>query len=239
MARITGTSREAGKIALDAGPEVGYKPSRSANHRMAKSATIALPKPLAAGRMSVEEAIAKRRSIRDYARRPIPVGMLSQILWAAQGVTDARAGYRAAPSAGALYPLELYVAVTDGGVADIKAGVYRYGPEEHTITLVDGGDRRSKLKAAAHGQEQVGLAAVTLVLTGAFERSASKYGDRAAQYVFQESGHAAENVYLQSTALGLGTVVMGAFDEDEVRRAISLGSNEKPLYLMPIGFPRS
>jgi SagB-type dehydrogenase family enzyme len=206
---------------------------------MVKSAMMALPKPLASGRMSVEEAIAKRRSIRDYLVRPIATDELSQVVWAAQGITNAQDGYRAAPSAGALYPLEVYISVREGGVVDVQAGVYHYGPEKHVITLIKSGDCSSQLQTAAYGQEQVGLAAVSIVLAGVLERAASKYGDRAAQYVFQESGHAAENVYLQSTALGLGTVVMGAFDEEQVSRAIGLRPDEKPLCIMPIGFPRS
>jgi SagB-type dehydrogenase family enzyme len=206
---------------------------------MTKSATMALPKPRVVGRMTVEEAIAKRRSIRDYLPRAITVEELSQVIWAAQGVTDARDGLRTSPSAGALYPLEVYVSVREGGVEDVQAGVYHYGPDKHFIILVRNGDHSSQLQAAAHGQEQVGLAAASIVIAGVLERTSSKYGDRAAQYVFQESGHAAENVYLQSTALGLGTVVMGAFDEDEVSRAIGLKPNERPLCVMPIGFPRS
>lgn len=205
---------------------------------MARS-VVALPKPLASGGMSVEEAIAKRRSIRDYAPRPMTTDKLSQVLWAAQGITDAEDGFRAAPSAGALYPLELYISVREGGVVEIQPGVYRYGADKHAITLIRSGDCSPQLEAAAYGQEQVGQAAVSIVVAGVLERASSKYGDRAAQYVFQESGHAAENVYLQSTALGLGTVVMGAFDEDQVRRAIGLRANEKPLCIMPIGFPRS
>jgi SagB-type dehydrogenase family enzyme len=205
---------------------------------MVKSGTIALPNPAAASGMSLEEAIARRRSVRDYLRRPISIEQLSQLLWAAQGITDPREQYRAAPSAGALYPLELCVAVREEGVLGIQAGVYRYRPDGHVVTLIASGDRSSQLQAAAHGQEQVSPAAVSIVIAGVFERTRSKYGDRAAQYVLQESGHAAENVYLQSTALGLGTVVMGAFDEDEVRRAIGLRSNERPLCIMPIGFPR-
>jgi SagB-type dehydrogenase family enzyme len=205
--------------------------------RADKRSPVTIPPPLPTGKMSVEEAIVRRRSVRDFSREPLPLGALSQILWAAQGITDSDAGFRAAPSAGALYPLELYVVVRKEGVEGLPEGVYHYEPKGHGLTLIKDGNFTSDLEAATWDQEIVKEAAATIVMTGVFSRTAAKYGRRGSQYVFQESGHAAQNVFLQAAALGIGTVVMGAFSESAVRRVIGIGSDERPLYVQPIGAP--
>jgi len=187
--------------------------------------------------MSVEEAIAKRRSVREYASDPISLAELSQLLWAAQGVTDARSGLRASPSAGALYPLELYVVVRERGVVDLAAGIYHYSPEDERMTMMKEGDRSGELRAAALDQEMVGLAAVNIVTTAVVQRTRSKYRERGLQYVFQESGHSAENVFLQAVSLGLGTAIIGAFNEEEIRSVIGAGREERPVYIQPVGVP--
>lgn len=196
---------------------------------------VAIPPAVSAGIMSVEEAIVRRRSIRQYANKPLSLSALSQLLWSAQGITDSNQGLRAAPSAGALYPLELYVAVKRGGVDGLPEGVYHYEPDRHDLTKVKTGDFSSDLMAATLNQEAVGEAPATIVITAVFRRTKTKYGERGNQYVFQESGHAAQNVYLQATALGLGTVVMGAFSENDVRRVIGAESDEEPVYIQPVG----
>ena len=205
--------------------------------RASEPAPRSLPAPNLVGGVSVEEAIAKRRSVREYAPDPITLAELSQLLWAAQGVTDARSRHRASPSAGALYPLELYAVVREGGVAGLAAGVYHYWPEDERMSTVKVGDRSGELRAAALDQETVGLAAVSIVTTAVVPRTRPKYGERALQYVFQESGHAAENVFLQAVSLGLGAVVVGAFDEEEVRSVIGAGPEETPVYVQPVGVP--
>ncbi len=187
--------------------------------------------------MSIDEAIARRRSIREYAKRPITLEQLSRILWAAQGVTNARNGLRSSPSAGALYPLEIYAVVKENGVKDLAGGLYHYEMREHAISLLKVGDFSIQLQSAAFDQEAVGQSAATIVITAIFSKTTAKYGERGNQYVFQESGHAAENIYLQATGLGLGTVVMGAFDEDMVRKVIGAKSLEKPLCVQPLGIP--
>jgi SagB-type dehydrogenase family enzyme len=187
--------------------------------------------------MSVEEALAKRRSVREYASAPITLARLSQLLWAAQGLTNARKRLRTSPSAGALYPLKLYVVVREGGVVDLPAGVYLYSPEEERITMVKDGDRSGQLRATALDQEMVGQAAVNIVTTAVVQRARSKYGERALQYIYQESGHAAENVFLQAVSLGLGAAVIGAFDEEETRSIIEAGQEERPVYIQPVGVP--
>ncbi len=187
------------------------------------------------GKVSVEEAIARRRSVRHYSRKPLTLDALSQILWAAQGVTDSESGFRAAPSAGALYPLELYIVVRKGGIEGLPEGVYHYEPEGHGLTLVKGGDFVPELEAATRDQGIVMEAAATVVTTGILSRTAAKYGRRGTQYVFQESGHAAQNAFLQATTLGIGSVVMGAFNEGAVRRIVGAGPDERPLYVQPFG----
>ncbi len=196
---------------------------------------IALPKPRTSGRTSVEEAISNRRSVRDYHRKPISLSQLAQVLWAAQGVTDAQSGHRAAPSPGAKYGLELYVFTRKGGVRGLPAGLYHYEPTAHGIALVRGGDYSSELQSAARDQEQIGRAAAIIAMTGVFDRVTPKYGERGIQYVLQESGSAGENVYIESTALGLGTVMMGAFDDSHVARLVGAKKGERPLLLMPLG----
>ncbi|MGD0477656.1 MAG: SagB/ThcOx family dehydrogenase [Nitrososphaerales archaeon] len=207
------------------------------NSRVSKPAPMSLPAPNLVGGMSVEEAIAKRRSVREYASNPITLVQLSQLLWAAQGVTDARNRHRASPSAGALYPLELYVVVRERGVVDLPAGIYHYSPEDGRITIVKDGDKSGELRAAALDQEAVGLAAITLVTTAVVQRMRPKYGERGLQYVYQESGHAAENVFLQAVSLGLGAVVIGAFNEVEVRSVIGARPEERPVYIQSVGAP--
>lgn len=202
---------------------------------MLESATVALPKPRTSGRMSVEEAILKRRSVRNYLRKPITLAQLSQVLWAAQGITDKESGHRAAPSPGAKYTLELYAFTREGGVTTLPAGVYHYEPAAHRITRVKTGDCTSSLQSAAGEQEQVGQAAATMAITGVFKRATAKYGERGIQYAIQESGSAAENIYIESTALGLGTVMIGSFDDAQVGQLIGVAKDEKPLLLMPLG----
>ena len=202
---------------------------------------VVLPEPRRRGAISVEEAIWRRRSIRAYRDEAITLNQLSQLLWAAQGITDVERGYRAAPSAGALYPLELYVAVGEGCVkadgAFLKAGVYHYRPRDHTLRLVLSGDLRRELAEAALGQMFIADAPAVIVFTAVYERTTSRYGRRGIRYVHMEAGHAAQNVYLQAVALDLGTVVVGAFQDRRIKEILRL-DREDPLYLMPIGHPR-
>jgi len=193
---------------------------------------IPLPSPRTVSETSVEEALAQRRSVRVYSDASLSLPEVAQLLWAAQGIT-APGGGRTAPSAGALYPLALYLVV--GSVDGLDTGVYHYRPEEHELEKVKEGDARAALAAAALGQECVEDAAIDLVFAGVYERTTEKYGDRGIQYVHLEAGHAAQNVYLQAEALELGTVVIGAFDEREVARVLNLQEQSTPLYLMPVG----
>lgn len=194
---------------------------------------IPLATPARAGSMSVEEALANRRSRRDYTDDLIKSEALMQLLWAAQGITDAASGFRTAPSAGATFPLVVYVAV--GRVEGLKAGVYRYRPQPHDLQRMLDEDVRPALERAAIGQLWIGNGAAVLVFAADYARTTQRYGERGIRYVHMEVGHAAQNVYLQAEALGLGTVAVGAFDDDAVKRITGLRETETPLYLMPVG----
>lgn len=207
-----------------------------AQGRNAGQGDIALPEVEEASvEMRLTEALEQRRSIRNFTSESISREELAALLWAAQGITQPRAGYRTAPSAGATYPLVVYAAV--GSVDSIESGLYRYLPEDHSLRLVVADDLRARLHAAALAQRAVREAAVVLVIASVTERTARRYGNRAERYVAMEAGHAAQNIYLLATALGLGTVAIGAFDDAEVSTVLKLDVNESPLYLMPVGRP--
>jgi SagB-type dehydrogenase family enzyme len=193
---------------------------------------IQLPEPRYQSETSVEEALVQRRSIRAYSGDNLTLEEVSQLLWAAQGIT-APWGGRTAPSAGALYPLELYVVV--GGVEGIDQGVYRYIPQGHELVKVKDGDLRAELATAALEQGNVRAAAIDLVFTAVYERTTVRYKERGIRYVHMEAGHAAENVYLQAVSLDLGTVTIGAFSDAEVKKIMNLEEQEDPLYIMPVG----
>ena len=193
---------------------------------------VKLPEPRHDSDVSIEETLLKRRSVRDYTGEPLTLQEVSQLLWAAQGTTNPR-GFRTAPSAGATYPLETYIVV--GDVGNLAEGVYRYKSAEHKLVKVLDGDWRGQLAGAALGQSWVKEGAVNIIFTAIYERTTRRYGDRGIRYVHMEVGHAAQNVYLQTVALGLGTVVIGAFRDDQVREILKLPQNEQPLYIMPVG----
>jgi len=190
------------------------------------SGLVALPSPDLDGGLSLEEALARRRSERSFSSEALTRAEVGQLLWAAQGVTDGQ-GRRTAPSAGATYPLELY--------AVIPEGVYHYLPAGHALSLVRAGDVRGELGAAALGQESVAAAPLVVVITGVVARTAARYGSRAERYTWLEAGHAAQNVLLQAVALDLGAVPVGAFDDARVRDVVRAPADEAPLYLLPVG----
>ncbi len=201
-----------------------------------KMTTIMLPPPRTEGTVPVETALAQRRSVRAFAPRPLALSQLGQILWAAQGITGSRWPLRTAPSAGALFPLEIVVVA--GRVSELAAGIYRYRPADHALAAVTPGDHRESLARAALGQGWMAQAPVVVAITGVVARTAAKYGSRAERYMFMEAGHAAQNIYLQAQADGLGTTAVGAFRDKAVRDLLGLPEGEMPLYLMPLGAPR-
>ena len=196
-------------------------------------AMIALPPPALDGAVVVETALLKRRSVREYSDAALELAEIGQLLWAAQGITDRATGFRAAPSAGALYPLEVHVAA--GKVVALSPGVYRYRPQGHRLLKVAEGDKREGLFNAALRQAPVRDAAAVLAFSGVYGRPSGTYGERGTRYVHMEAGHAAQNVYLQAVSLGLGTVTVGAFADEVVKGILNMAADEQPLYLMPVG----
>jgi SagB-type dehydrogenase family enzyme len=192
---------------------------------------VPLPSAGRGGPLSVEAAIERRRSVREFMDAPVLLGELAQLLWAAQGVTDEGTSRRAAPSAGAKYPIEIFVVA--GDVTDLSAGVYHYRPDTHSLKLVRRGDFRGALSDEALSQEWIEEAALDIVIAAFYERTREKYGQRAERYVHIEVGAVAENVYLQSESLGLGTTFVGAFSDEGVKELLRIDA--EPLGIMPIG----
>ncbi|MFZ5926207.1 MAG: SagB/ThcOx family dehydrogenase [Acidobacteriota bacterium] len=193
---------------------------------------IDLPKARMEGTVALERTLQFRRSLRQYSRAAVTLAEAAQLLWAAQGVTG-RGGYRTAPSAGALYPLETFLCA--GRVDTLPAGVYKYRPGRHDLIRLAEGDLRSKLASAALGQAWVREAPLTIALAAEFQRVTGRYQQRGIRYAWMEAGHAAQNVLLQAVALGLGGVPVGAFDDRAVQRILRMTGEEEPLYLIPIG----
>ncbi len=192
---------------------------------------IKLPSPQQKGSMSLESTLAQRRSLREFERRELTLAEIGQILWAAQGITDSDEGLRTAPSAGTLYPLEVYVA--------ISSGVFHYRPINHILVRNIWEDVRRQLRQTALDQGWVEAAPCVFVITGIYERTTGKYGDRGMRYVHLEVGHVAQNILLQAVALGLGGVTVGAFRQRHLEQILDLREREKVLYLIPVGQPQS
>jgi len=189
-----------------------------------------LPEPRLKGNVSVEEAINNRRSVRNYAPKKIDVASISQLLWAAQGITDKSRGFRSTPSAGALYPLEIYLVKDEG--------IYHYIPDGHKLELVSDKNVKEALVKAAHNQAFISEADIDIIVCGVYERAAVRYGDRAVRYTDMEAGHLAQNVFLQAIALGLDSVAIGAFSDSAVSEIVGLPKNSKPLYILPVGYKK-
>ncbi|MEW5853357.1 MAG: SagB/ThcOx family dehydrogenase [Myxococcota bacterium] len=195
---------------------------------------LAFPKSVGPGpATSVDGAIQRRRSIRSYSAGPSAT-QVAQLLWAAQGITD-DAGHRTAPSAGATYPLELYLVA--GSVEGLSPGVYRYLPQSEEVEVVMGDVDQRPAVADATGQGWVGDAPAIVIIAGVHERTAARYGERAPRYVAFEAGAASENLALQAVAMELGTVVVGAFDDARLAQAVGMADGEAPLAVMPLGVP--
>ena len=199
---------------------------------MANTKEIQLPAPVQKGKMSVEGAISKRRSQREFMQKELDWAQIGQLLWAAQGITGKIWGYefRSAPSAGALYPMEIYVVS--------KEGLFHYFPSGHKLEVLNQKDLRNSLAGAALGQEPVREAPVDIVICTVYERVTRKYGKRGIRYAHIEAGHVAQNVHLQAVALGLGSVPIGAFSDEEIKNVLSLPADHEPLYIIPVGYPR-
>jgi SagB-type dehydrogenase family enzyme len=199
---------------------------------------ISLPKPSLKGALSVEEAIKARRCIRSFKAKPLTMKQLSQILWAAQGITQDGGFMRAAPSAGALYPLELFAVVGNNSIEGLKAGVYQYIPASHSMKVLLKNDVRKDIMKAALDQECIAQAPINIIITADYNRTAKKYGGRAVRYVHIEVGHAGENIMLQAISLGLSSVIIGAFYDEKLSFALQLPPELKPLLIIPVGYKK-
>ncbi len=189
---------------------------------------IKLPEPKEKGSTSIEEALNKRRSVRDYKKGPFRLEQVSQLLWAASGKNLYR---KTVPSAGATYPLETYLVV--GEVEGLEPGIYHYFYSSHSLERTKDQDIRNKLSQAALGQRMIEKASINIIIAADYSRTTSHYGQRGIRYVHMEVGHVGQNISLQANALGLGAVMIGAFDDLEVKEV--LGIKEEPLYLIPVG----
>ncbi len=211
-------------------PEIFYLSESHLNayNSLSGGETIDLPEPDKLGINTLEKTIEDRRSVRHFKSANLSLEEISQLLWAGQGITEKESGLRSSPSAGATYPLELYVVDAEG--------VYNYEPEGHVLHLVKSGDLREDLVVSSLGQSFLGEAPVVIVITGVYDRTTSVYGEEVGKrYVYIEVGHCAQNILLQSVALGLDSVPVGAFSQSGVQEALSLADDHKPLYLIPVG----
>jgi len=197
---------------------------------MAKTDIIPLPRPITKGKVSLEEAIFKRRSQRTFSQKDLNLEQISQLLWSAQGITSQRGGFsfRAAPSAGALYPMEIYLLTKDGA--------FHYLPEGHDLNILDKKDLRKALAGSALGQDAISQAPLDIIICSVYSRITSKYGQRGIRYAHIEAGHVAQNIHLQAVALGLSSVPIGAFSDEEVKKILLLPADHEPLYIIPVGY---
>ena len=195
-----------------------------------------LPLPKKDGTVSVERAIKQRRTIRSYMPQILALHQVSQLLWAAQGITEDRGFKRAAPSAGALYPMDVYAVVGRDSVEQIEAGVYHYEPQRHSLSLVINQDLRGKLAGAALAQRWMARAPINFVITAEYSRVAVKYGNRGVRYAMIEAGHIGQNLFLQAEALGLKAGIVGAFHDDKVIEVMQIPRRHEPLLIMPVGY---
>ncbi len=217
-----------GAIMLIAG--IFFQPPAAAGGELVK-----LPQPALKGAVSVESALKARRTVRLFASRSLGLPQISQLLWATAGVTDPR-GLRTAPSAGATYPLEIYLVAGERGVTGLAPGIYRYRPGDHALELTLKGEHRAAVARACLSQSWMVTAPVMVVLAAEFSRCTARYGQRGVMYTHMESGHAGQNLFLQAEALGLGAGIVGAFEDKLLHRSLGLPQEHAPLLVMPVGF---
>ena len=230
FAVMLGICLAGGRIAVCQQPQPGE--NRLESGASGRIETIQLPEPNRDGKVSVEQALRERRTVRSFKDEPLTLHEISQLLWAAQGITETPKALRTAPSAGALDPLEVYLVV--GNVKGLVEGAYKYNPHQHHLVRIKQGDVRGEF-AAALGQNGVKEAGAAIVFFGVYERETVKFGELGIRYVHMEVGHAAQNVYLQAIALNLGTGVIGGFPESRIKKILNAPDEEQLLYIMPVG----
>lgn len=197
---------------------------------------IKLPNPSKDGDVSLEEVLNQRRSVREFKKEALSISEISQLLWAAQGITEKETSFRTAPSAGATYPLEVYIAVKKA--EELDPGLYLFLPQENALVKKAEGDLSEKIASAGLNQKAIKDAPVNILFSAFYDRTTKIYGEKGERYVHMEAGHAAQNVYLQGEAIGIGLVVIGAFKEEELREVLNLKEEETPLYIIPAGLKK-
>jgi SagB-type dehydrogenase family enzyme len=195
---------------------------------------VKLPPPVFKGTVSVEEALKARRTVRQFAGRGLDLKQVAQLLWGADGISDRR-GLRTAASAGATYPLEIYLVVGERGVAEVPAGIYRYLVKEHALETAVKGDLCQVVARACLHQSWMAAAPVMLVIAAEYRRCTARYGERGLMYTHMEAGHVGTNVFLQAEAMGLGAGIVGAFEDQGLSSILQLPSQYEPLLVMPVG----
>ena len=197
-----------------------------------------LPDPMLDGDLSVERAINTRRTVRSFDSKALALKQLSQLLWAAQGITETGGFKRAAPSAGALYPMDVYAVIGRDCIEKLGPGVYHYGPADRTLSLVQEGDRRRDVAEASLWQMWMADAPLTLVITAEYSRIMGKYRQRGVRYAMIEAGHIGQNIFLQCQGMGLEAGIVGAFEDREVIQVMGIKKTHEPLLIMPVGYGR-
>ena len=189
---------------------------------------LKLPNPNLKGKKSLEECIYERESVRSYKDKEIEIEKISQILWAAQGKKGHK---RTVPSAGATFPLEIYITLKD-------KGFFHYNFEKHVLELITSEDLSKKLAQASWDQNFIAEAYLNVIICAIFERTTQRYGQRGIRYVYMEVGHCAQNIHLEAVALGLSSVPIGAYEDNKVKDVLDLKKKIEPLYIIPVGYPK-
>ena len=201
-----------------------------------QEAVMKLPPPKTKGTVSVEQAIKQRRTVRAFMSQALDLNQLSQLLWAAHGITENKGFKRAAPSAGALYPMDVYVVVGQNSVVQIEAGVYHYEPKGHFLSLIAKSDLRDVIVRASLSQVWMAKAPISFIITAEYKRVTEKYGKRGVRYAMIEAGHMGQNLFLQAEALGFKAGIVGAFHDKELIEVMNIPPSYEPLFIMPIGY---
>jgi SagB-type dehydrogenase family enzyme len=198
---------------------------------------VKLPPPACQGKMSVAEALKRRRTVRQFSSKELDLAQVSQLLWGTGGRSGSR-GLRTAPSAGATYPLEFYLVVGERGVSGLAPGLYHYRPDSHTLELMQKGDLRHPVARASLHQTWMAAAPVIVVFAAEYRRCTARYGERGIRYTHMEVGHAGQNLFLQAGALGLACGIVGAFEDRALKEILHLPQQHEPLLIMPVGYPQ-
>ncbi len=214
------------------------QPANTQNQSGVVLETINLPAPEINNGISVDQAIKNRRSVRNFSPTPLTLKDVSQLLWVSQGITDSEKNFRAVPSASRVFPMEMYLVTGNGTVQGLESGIYHYNPYNNTLEKTVEGDLRYNLSQAANQQKWVNDAPISLVIIGNYQKMIDKYPDEriSTRFVDLEAGHIGENIYLEAESLGLGTVAIGSFDDDQMISLLKLPSNETPIYIFPVGY---